>query len=242
MEKHGSSWQKDSSWGNFRVTTHASYYGYANLRNALIYSDNIYFAKAALKIGTDTLTDSLAKIGFNGDIPCGIDLGKSQYANSEGITSEAQLANTGYGQAEVLVNPIHMASIYSAFVNNGSMIKPYLEFRENANETKEFWIQDAFTQEAANTIKDDLIQVVENPGGTGYGARTYGLKLAGKTGTAEIKKSTTDTTGTELGWFNAFIADDASEKQMLVISMIEDVKYRNGSLYVVPKVRKIFSY
>ena len=240
--KTGTSWQKDSTWGKFKVTTHAQYSGAANLRNALIYSDNIYFAKAALKIGSDTLIDSLKKIGFGSDVPCGIDVSKSQYANEEGITSEAQLANTGYGQGEVLVNPIHMASIYSAFVNEGNMIKPYLEYKENAESSKEFWIRNAFTKEAANTIKEDLIGVVEDPGGTGYGAKTAGLKLAGKTGTAEIKKSTTDTTGTELGWFNAFIADDASQKQMLVVSMIEDVKNRNGSLYVVPKVRKIFTY
>ena len=240
--KTGTSWQKDTSWGNFRVTTHAVYSGYANLRNALIYSDNIYFAKAALKIGYDTLAESLKKIGFNLNVPCGIETYKSQYSNSDEIMYEAQLANTGYGQGEVLVNPIHVASIYSAFVNDGNMIKPYLEFKENANASKEYWIQNAFTKEAANTIKDDLIQVVENPGGTGYGAKTYGMKLAGKTGTAEIKKSVSDTTGTELGWFNAFIADDTSEKQMLVISMIEDVKNRNGSLYVVPKVKKIFSY
>lgn len=240
--KTGTSWQKDSSWGNFWVTTHAQYYGYANLKNALVYSDNIYFAKAALKIGFDTLADSLKKIGFNTNVPCGIDTSKSQYSNSDEIMYEAQLANTGYGQGEVLVNPIHMASIYSAFVNDGNMIKPYLEYKENPEENKKYWIENAFTKEAANTIKEDLIQVVENPGGTGYGAKTYGLKLAGKTGTAEIKKTVNDTTGTELGWFNAFIADDSSEKQMLVISMIEDVKNRDGSLYVVPKVKKIFSY
>lgn len=240
--KTGTSWQKDSTWGKFKVTTHAQYSGPANLMNALIYSDNIYFAKAALKIGTTTLVNNLTKIGFNSEIPCGIDTSKSQYANSAGITSEAQLANTGYGQAEVLVNPIHMASIYSAFVNDGNMIKPYLEYKENAEVSSEYWIKEAFTKEATNTIKNDLIQVVENPGGTGYGAKTPGLKLAGKTGTAEIKKSTIDTTGTELGWFNAFIADETSKKQMLVVSMIEDVKNRNGSLYVVPKVKKIFSY
>lgn len=240
--KTGTSWQKNSSWGNFKVTTHAQYAGAANLQNALIYSDNIYFAKAALKIGTETLTSSLTKIGFNNNVPCIIDTTKSQYANSDGITSEAQLANTGYGQGEVLVNPIHMASIYSAFVNDGNMIKPYLDYKENASTSAEYWITEAFTKEAANTIKNDLIQVVENAGGTGHGAKTPGLKLAGKTGTAEIKKSTTDTTGTELGWFNAFIADETSQKQMLVISMVEDVKNRNGSLYVVPKVKKIFSY
>lgn len=46
----GLSWQKDSSWGSYYVTTlHA--YEPVILKNALIYSDNIYFAKAALKIG-----------------------------------------------------------------------------------------------------------------------------------------------------------------------------------------------
>lgn len=239
--KSGSSWQKDSSWGNFKVTTHASYSGVANLKNALIYSDNIYFAKAALKIGTQTLTEQLKKIGFNISVPCEISLTASQYANSAGITSEAQLANTGYGQGEVLVNPIHMASIYSAFVNDGNMIMPYLEYKEDTS-NPEYWIENAFTKEAADTIKEDLIQVVENSGGTGHGAKTPGMTIAGKTGTAEIKQSTTDTTGTELGWFNAFIADEDSEKQMLVVSMVEDVKNRNGSLYVVPKVKKIFSY
>ena len=151
--KTGTSWQKDTSWGNFRVTTHAVYSGYANLRNALIYSDNIYFAKAALKIGYDTLAESLKKIGFNLNVPCGIETYKSQYSNSDEIMYEAQLANTGYGQGEVLVNPIHVASIYSAFVNDGNMIKPYLEFKENANASKEYWIQNAFTKEAAKLQK-----------------------------------------------------------------------------------------
>ena len=238
--KSGTSWQKDSSWGNFRVTTLATYGGVANLKNALIYSDNIYFAKAALKIGTSTLIEQFKKIGFNTEIPCGLTTTESQYANGGKITSEAQLANTGYGQAEVLVNPIHMAAIYSAFVNNGSMIKPYLEYKENSS--PEYWVSGAFTKEAANTIKDDLIQVIENPGGTGHSAQISGVKLAGKTGTAEIKKSTSDKSGTELGWFNAFIADENSQKQMLVVSMIEDVKNRGGSHYVIPKVKKIFEY
>lgn len=165
---------------------------------------------------------------------------KSQYGNNSKITSEAQLANTGYGQGEVLVNPLHMASIYSAFVNNGNMIKPYLEYKETLS--PEYWVTGAFSEEAANTVKEDLIQVVESPGGTGHSAKISGITLAGKTGTAEIKKSTTDTTGTELGWFNAFIADENSQKQMLVVSMIEDVKNRGGSHYVIPKVKKIFEY
>ena len=46
----GLSWQKDSSWGDHKVTTLTAYNGKKNLENALIHSDNIYFAQAALKI------------------------------------------------------------------------------------------------------------------------------------------------------------------------------------------------
>lgn len=234
----GTSWQKDSSWGDHFVTTLATYSKPANLQNALIYSDNIYFAKAALKIGSETLKTEFEKIGFNKSINFGQSTNSSQYANGNSFSSEGALADTGYGQAEVLVNPIHMASIYSAFVNEGNMIKPYIEYKENAE--PEYYIEGAFTKEAAEEIKQDLIQVVEDANGTANSAKISGIKLAGKTGTAEIKDSKDDTEGTEIGWFNAFVADENSEKQLLVVSMVEDVKNRGGSHYLLPKVKSIF--
>lgn len=234
----GNKWQKDSSWGDHFVTTLATYSRPAILKNALIYSDNIYFAKVALKIGKETLKSELEKIGFNKSINIGLQTTSSKFANNGSFGSEGALADTGYGQAEVLVNPIHMASIYSAFVNSGNMITPYIEYKDNP--TPEIYIEGAFSKEAADEIKEDLIQVVEDPAGTASSAKIAGVKLAGKTGTAEIKKSKDDTEGTELGWFNAFVADENSGKQLLVVSMIEDVKNRGGSHYVIPKVKSIF--
>lgn len=234
----GTAWQKDSSWGTYNVTTLATYSGKANLLNALIYSDNIYFAKAALKIGSDTLSSELNRIGFNKQIDFAQAMTASTFANNSTFESEIQLADTGYGQGKVLTNPVHMASIYSAFVNNGNMIKPYIEYAEMPK--SEVYIQNAFSSDAANTIKEDLIQVVENPNGTAHEAQISGVTLAGKTGTAEIKESQDDEKGTELGWFNAFIADENSSKQYLIISMVEDVKGRGGSHYLLPKVKSIF--
>lgn len=234
----GRSWQKNSSWGTYNVTTLATYSGKANLQNALIYSDNIYFAKAALKIGEETLANELQKIGFNKGIDFTQTMTASKYSNSNTFESEIQLADSGYGQGQVLVNPLHMASIYSAFVNDGNMIKPYLEYTQNPE--VEYYIQNAFTKEAANAIKEDLLQVVENPNGTANEAKISGVKIAGKTGTAEIKQSQDDDTGTEIGWFNSFIVDENSDKQLLIISMVEDVKNRGGSHYLLPKVKTIF--
>ena len=234
----GLSWQKDSSWGGYKVTTLKDYGNNVVMRNALIYSDNIYFAKAALKIGGDTLDKELLKLGFTENIPFEFGLAPSQFGKDNKFDTEIQLADSGYGQGEILVNPVHMASIYSAFVNDGNMIKPYLEYKDNPK--AEILKKQVFSKEAVDTITDDLIQVVENKNGTAHSAMTKGVTIAGKTGTAEIKASKEDTSGTELGWFVAFTPNKDSSKQYLALSMVEDVKNRGGSHYVVPIIKSVF--
>ena len=232
----GLSWQKDASWGSYYVTTlHA--YEPVILENALIYSDNIYFAKAALKIGSEEMESSLTGLGFNEELPFEIKMAESQYSNSEGIETEIQLADSGYGQGQVLVNPLHMACIYSAFCNEGNVIKPYLVYQNEA--IAEYWISGAFSNETASRVLEGTKKVVNDPNGTGYAAHRDDIVLAGKTGTAEIKASKDDTSGTELGWFAIFTAEDTAERPILIISMVEDVKGRGGSGYVVKKDRLV---
>ena len=230
----GLSWQKDSSWGDYKVTTLTTYSGPANLRNALVYSDNIYFAKAALKIGSNNFAEQLLKIGFDKDLDFSIPMYNSQFADNNEFDSEVQLADSGYGQGKVLVNPLHVASIYSAFVNDGSMIKPHIEYSEKT----EYLYENVFSEDAVKEIVEDLIQVVENPNGTGYEARINGISMAGKTGTAELKSSK-DEEGEELGWFNAFVVSDNSDEQFLTVNMVENVENRGGSHYLLPKVKNI---
>lgn len=235
----GTSWQKDSSWGDYRVTTLTGYSGAKNLLNGLLHSDNIYFAQAALKIGTSTFTESLDKIGFNQEIDFPLSLTKSQYANEEGINSEGKLADSGFGQGNILVNPIHMASIYSSFYNNGNMIKPYIEYEENKE--PEILIENAFSTETANTIKDDLIQVVENPEGTANDMKVNGITIAGKTGTAELKADKEDSESGTLGWFDCFTTNQG-ENDILVIGMVENVQDNTdgGSHYLIKMIRTLF--
>jgi Cell division protein FtsI/penicillin-binding protein 2 len=234
----GLSWQKDPSWGSYKVTTMKDYGNQVDMKNALIYSDNIYFAKAALKIGADTMSEQLLKLGFHEAIPFEFGLTASQLGADKKFDSEIQLADSGYGQGQILLNPIHMASIYSAFVNDGNMVKPYLEYKEGASPT--FWKNQVFSKEAVETVRDDLVQVIESPHGTGRSGRVTGMTLAGKTGTAEIKASKDDTKGTELGWFAAFTADPGSKKPLLALTMVEDVKERGGSHCAISIVRSVF--
>lgn len=229
----GLSWKKDN-WGEFDITTLTSYNGPKNLRNGLTYSDNIYFAQATLQIGKENFTNGLKKLKFGENIDFTLSLAKSQYAKSGEISNEKLLADSGYGQGEILVNPIHMASIYSAFANEGNMVKPYLEVTENSK--TEYWVEGAFSKESANIIKDDLIQVVEN--GTATDMKVSGRTIAGKTGTAELKGSK-DAEADVLGWFNCFTTDTSGE-QLLIVSMVENGRELGGSHYLISKIKSLF--
>lgn len=234
----GLSWQKDLSWGDYYVTTlHA--YEPVILENAIMYSDNIYFAKAALKIGAEAFSASLDSLGFNKEVPFEIKLKESSYSNSENIESEIQLADSGYGQGQILVNPLHLALIYTAFVNQGNIIKPYITYSQDAK--KEIWIADAFLEEDAYVILECMKKVINSPRGTGYKAHRDDVELAGKTGTAEIKSSKDDNTGTELGWFCVCTTDPEMQNPILIASMAEDVKGIGGSGYVVNKVSNVLN-
>ena len=231
----GKRWQKDKSWGGYYVTTLHNYNNH-NLQNAMIYSDNIYFAQAALKIGADTLKDQLDNLGFGKTLEFTFGLTASSYG-SDGFTSDIQLADSGYGQGKMMVNPVHMATIYTAFSNNGNMLKPYL-IKEKGSK-KQILKENVFTKAAVNTVNEAMRQVITNPNGTGHAAQITGVDLRGKTGTAEIKQSQTDTKGTELGWFVTILPKTNQKESIELVSMTEDVKKRGGSGYVVSKTKKI---
>ena len=234
----GTSWQKDSSWGNYHITTLTDYSGPKNLLNAIMYSDNIYFAQTALKIGAESFASSLDKIGFNQSIDFPLTLSKSQYANDNGtkIEGETKLADSGYGQGSILVNPIHMASIYSAFANDGNMVKPRIEYDESKN--GEILIGNAFSKEASDIIENDLIQVVEK--GTATDMKIDGITIAGKTGTAELKTSQEDTESGTLGWFNCYTINRQGG-DLLIVSMVENVQDNTdgGSHYLIKKIKTL---
>lgn len=212
-------------------------YSPVNLENAYIYSDNIYFAKAALKIGYDDFMAGLDRLGFNQDLPFEISVSQSQYSNTERIETEIQLADSGYGQGQVLMNPIHLAALYTMFPNRGDVIKPYIAYRKEP--ASEVWLKGACTPEIAETIDTALKKVISSEHGTGRAAMRADITLAGKTGTAEIKASKGDTSGTELGWFAVYTADGPDRTPILMVSMVEDVKNAGGSGLVVRKAKAV---
>lgn len=227
----GTSWRKDSSWGNYQVRRVTDPKHDVDLHDALVYSDNIYFAQMALELGAEKLEEGLAKFGFGEPLPFVYGMTPSKVANDH-ISSDILLADTGYGQGELGITPLHLALLYTPFVNEGSIMKPLLILQGEA----EVWKENVIDAESSKYILDALKAVIESPQGTATSARISGLPLAGKTGTTEFKQRQ-DEEGKETGWF---VAMNTEDPELLVLMMIENVEGRGGSGYVVPKVRNVF--
>ena len=234
----GNEWQPDKSWGPNKVTRVGDRVKPVNLQDAFVYSDNIYFAMAALKIGKEDFIKGCNNFGIGDKLPIDYPIGKSQVANNNSVKNDEALADTGYGQGQVLMSPLHLALSYSAVVNAGNIMSPTLEsFNEKV--TSKVWKSNAISKNNIKIIQDDLTAVIDNAEGTGHEAKIDGVALAGKTGTAELKKDGKDKTAEENGWF---ICMDTANPKIVVSMLMEDVKTKGGSHHVVPIVKGVMEY
>ncbi|RYM02878.1 penicillin-binding transpeptidase domain-containing protein [Sporolactobacillus sp. THM7-7] len=229
---NGKKWQANKSWGDYYVTRLDSA-PKVDMEKALYLSDNIYFAQTALKIGGDHFAADSKKFGFGEALPIPYPVQKSSLSRSGKLNESTLLANSGYGQGQVQVNPLHLSLIYSAFVNDGSIIKPRLVKTDAA---PEFWKKQAMSKETAQLISKDLVQVIENPAGTARNARISGVTLAGKTGTPEFKNKQGGS-GRENGWFVAY---NTKNPKLMVTMVVENTQDRGGSHAVTSKVKNVF--
>lgn len=228
----GKAWQKDSSWGKYHVTR-LDNLSSVNLKDALTVSDNIYFAQTALKIGGDNFVKGAKAFGFGESLPIPYPMQKSTLSNDGKLDSEMLLANTGYGQGQVSVNPLHLSYMYSALVNDGNIVKPRLV---QTTDKPSVWKKNVMSAATARLLTKDLTQVIDSPSGTAHAAKINGLELAGKTGTPEFK-SKQGTTGKESGWFVAF---NTKNPKLLVTMEIENAQKQGGSHMVTGKVKQVF--
>jgi penicillin-binding protein len=221
---NGLKWQKDSSWGDYFVTR-VSDVASVNLRNALVYSDNIYMAQQTLAMGEDKFRAGLDKFIFGEELDLPIAMNPAQISNDKSFNSEILLADTGYGQGELLINPIQQAAMYSIFANQGTLVYPRLLIDAETKTKKE-----VISSETISQINEDLKAVVTDENGTAHSLATLGLPLAAKTGTAEIKEKQ-DEKGQENSFLFAF---DAQNQKYLMVSMLEDRQEDSSATALAP--------
>ena len=200
-----------------------------NMTNCMLHSDNIYFADVALKIGQEKFIAYFnEKLGMDKSLPYELGAASSQLYSRGSVMDNKMLADSGYGQGQVLVTPLQLAVMFSAFANNGDMPTPRItdglyvtdgvEYKCIRKSEYSVWMEDAISTNAINKIVPMLQGVVDpNKNGTGRSLRVTNVDVAAKTGSAEIGKDKTRM----YSWFAGFRLNVAQEDERVVIVMLD---------------------
>jgi peptidoglycan glycosyltransferase len=151
-------------------------FGSIPFASAVQYSVNTAFAQVAERLGAERLTEYAEAFGFNRvpDIP--LDVAQSSFPAPDGL---GDLMWASIGQAQVVATPLQMATVVASIANNGKRMEPRIDMRAAPQGNR------VVSRRTASQLTEMLENVVI--GGTGSAARITGLRIAGKTGTAEVQ-------------------------------------------------------
>ncbi len=186
------------------------------LTEGFAYSLNVVFAQVGLQIGRHVLEERAEAFGIGETIPFDEPVSAGQIASDQDfLDSQAALADTAFGQGELLVTPLHMALVASAVANGGAVMRPFLvaslrdQGGETVSSTQPRKLHDAIDEQTANIMQGLMVDAVE----WGYAgvALLPGYRVGGKTGTAE--------SGGEIphGWFIGFAGEDVAQVAVAVV-------------------------
>ncbi|UKA49998.1 penicillin-binding protein 2 [Arthrobacter sp. FW305-123] len=208
----------------------------ASFAFALEQSCNTPFASIALDLGQDAIREQAQKFGFGQDFGNQLNLPSAISVFPEDL-DQAQLAQSSVGQRDVKATPLQINTMTAAIANGGVQMKPNLVEAVRApdlrviNEPKPETLRTSTTQPIASQITEWMTSAVDN--GIARGAAVPGVKVAGKTGTAELGDS-----GLNNSWFTGFAP--ANDPQVAVTIVMESVDVLTGAQLTSPNAKKIF--
>ena len=226
-------------------------HGFVNMESAIAESSDVYFYNIAFDLTVNSISPFLAKFGFGssskllGNESKGILPDKKWKLGQKGeFWFKGDTINMGIGQGYILTTPLQIAIAYSALVNGGQLITPRIvesidgvatEFSSKRIELK--------NNENWELIKKALVSVVESNKGTAHNLFDPKKRIAGKTGTAQVKSLINDIKYQEIRE-NELLRDHALfvgygpiEKPSLVVVVIVE-NGESGSLVAAPIVKK----
>ena len=174
-------------------------FGPISATDALTNSVNTYWAQVGERIGRGTLVEYMKRYGFYEDpqldypdfqmIPSGIINGEGDYVE-DGFDAGRVAIGQGGLEGEIRAGPLQMAEVAATIANGGRLMKPRLTDRivHKDGRIKEKIQPDlqavVMKPETADQLTNMMSRVVEE--GTGTAAALAGIRVAGKTGTAEV--------------------------------------------------------
>ncbi|ANK61936.1 penicillin-binding transpeptidase domain-containing protein [Loigolactobacillus backii] len=206
----GLKWQPNHSWGNYQITR-VTNTPEENMAQALINSDNIWFAQTTLAMGQSAFYKGLKPFIFGKKLAIPLTMPTAQVANQQHLSAQL-LADSGYGQGQLLMTPIQQAVTYSVFANQGRIQLPTLLSKQSAKKG-----QQVIKPQNTAAVVQALEQVVSDPAGTAHDLQIDGHQMAAKTGTAELKQQQ-DIQGKQNGFVFAF---DPEQGRYLTVAMME---------------------
>jgi len=188
------------------------------LREAYGYSLNVVYAQVGLALGASRLEETARAAGFGERIPFDLPVAVSRLTDSlDFLGAPAGLAETAFGQGQLLVTPLQMALVVTGVVRDGTLPEPYLvqETRDAAgavvwHREPRVWRR-AFDQETARALHELMTWSVEH--GYAQAARIPGVTVGGKTGTAEVGERAPH------AWFIGFA--ERGDRRVVVAVVVE---------------------
>ena len=207
-----------------------------SLRRAFVVSCNTTFARLGTELGQDVLERQAQRLGFDRTIPYDLEVAQSVFPDG---LDDAQLAQSSIGQFDVRATPMQMAMIAAAITNGGVLLQPHVvaEVRDSADRLvagprQGPWADGRFPAEAmsartAAELEELMVAVVDD--GTGTRAQIPGVRVGGKTGTAQDPSDDTPT-----AWFMGF-----AEDRVAVAVVLPDAGGEGGGAAAAPVARAV---
>ena len=208
------------------------------LTQAFAVSCNNIFASLALELGDERLRKTAEAFGFNDNFLFR-DLVVENGVYPTAGRDKVQIAWSGAGQGNVETTPLHMCMVAAAVANGGVMMEPGLikaVVNDSGTARKEYTpkvYRRAVSEDIARRLKEAMRTVTTS--GTGGNARVDGLKVCGKTGSAETKLDGQDVVH---GWYVGFLDEPDLPYALSVI--VE--RGESGSSAAAPIARQIFQF
>ena len=191
--------------------------GRATLTDALKFSCNVAFGKVGMELGADVLREQAERFGFNESFEIPMTTVPSRFPED---LNDPQAAQSAIGQFDVRATPLQMAMVVAAVANRGVLMKPYLVREVGGPDLSVLSTTDpeevgvAVSPQTAAALAQMMTAVVEE--GTGSNARIEGVRVAGKTGTAQQGEGRRPH-----AWFVSFAPSD-TEPRVAVAVVLEN--------------------
>jgi penicillin-binding protein A len=209
------------------------------LTQALEVSCNVSFGSIGLRLGADALRTQAEKFGF--DESYLNDLNGQVRSRFPQHPDAPETALSAIGQFDVAATPLQMAMVASGIANGGTLMRPYVVDEVRAPDLSvldktrpEAYRSNAVSSSVARDLTQMMIEVVDR--GTGTTARIPGVKVAGKTGTAQSSPSRPP-----YAWFVSFAPAD--NPKVAVAVLVEDAGVErnaiSGSGLAAPIAKKV---